>query len=288
MQRRNLTPLNGNKGLAVFFTLLTIVGAADVAVALEEEKNAMPHENSGYEMLSSTAAKEEASSSADVESEVSSDKPSSTASSPKLKADTTHHDAPEGRYYIEMKNILQRPDLPTGCEATALTIVLNHLGFSADKCDIVDNYLPKTNSMCSLNNYFIGNPYSESGLGCNAPVIVRTADSYLSDAGSKYSAKLLTGSDPETLYWYVSQDIPVMCWVTIGMIETKVSAVWTAEDTGETVNFMENEHCTVLVGYDSNKGTVMLNDPWNGNVTYPMSLFEEKYHALGNQAVIIR
>ena len=39
--------------------------------------------------------------------------------------------------------INQHPELPTGCEATALTMVLNYYGFGADKLDIADNYLPK-------------------------------------------------------------------------------------------------------------------------------------------------
>lgn len=274
-----------NKALAVFFSLVTIVGAVSMALALKTKAGTKKPANSGYETVSSAAAKTEAKSSAAVSSQTESVQAEDAAH---MQISTAHHDAPDGKYYIEMDNILQRPELPTGCEATALTIVLNHLGFSADKCDIVDNYLPKTDSMCSLDNFFIGNPYSSSGFGCYAPVIVKTADSYLSQAGSKYRAQLLTGSDPETLYWYVSQKIPVICWATIGMIDTEISSTWTAEDTGEKVEFMSNEHCTVLVGYDSEKGTVMLNDPWNGNVTYSMSLFEEKYHALGDQAVVIR
>jgi len=60
-----------------------------------------------------------------------------------------------------MKNILQKPELPTGCEATALAIVLNFLGFDADKCEIVDHYMPKTTKLYSMNTHFIGNPYKK-------------------------------------------------------------------------------------------------------------------------------
>ncbi|WBY63792.1 C39 family peptidase [Thermocaproicibacter melissae] len=281
--------MKGNKELAVLFTVLTVMGTVSVAFALKTKDNAIQSANFNYKINSSTSSKPITKTRTKAKSStVVSNKEESTPVSSEPKAITTHHDAPDGKYYIEMKNILQKPELPTGCEATALAIVLNYLGFSADKCDIVDNYLPKTNSMCSLNNFFIGNPYSKSGLGCYAPVIVKTADSYLSRAGSQYRAQLLTGSDPETLYWYVSQNVPVMCWVTIGMVKPKVGAVWTAKDTGEKMQFMENEHCTVLVGYNSTKGTVMLNDPWKGKVTYSMSLFEKRYRELGKQAVIIR
>lgn len=234
-----------------------------------------------------TGSKNVASSKSSVkpEADSSSQTASSDASEPLVSVQNAA--APSGRYYLAMNNILQRPELPTGCEATALTIVLNHMGFSVDKCEIVDRYLPKTSAQDSLNTHFIGDPYSTSGLGCYAPVIVQTADRYLSDAGSNVKAKSLTGSTPNTLYRYVSQNTPVICWATIGMIDTQVSATWAAADTGETVNFMENEHCTVLVGYNTDDETVTLNDPWSGIVTFPMSLFEKRYHQLGNQAVIL-
>lgn len=194
---------------------------------------------------------------------------------------------PSGKYLITSNNISQRPELPTGCEATALTIVLNYLGFDVNKCEIVDNYLPKTNEQYSLDTYFIGNPYSTSGYGCNAPVIVKTANAYFEDIDSPHQAVSITGSSPEQLYTYVSQGNPVVCWATIAMIDTHIAATWAAIDTGETMNFMANEHCTVLVGYDTNLNTITLNDPWKGIVTYSMSLFERRYRQLGNQAIII-
>ncbi len=212
---------------------------------------------------------------------------SKSVTSSKVSVGIQQAKAPGGQYDIPMKNILQRPELPTGCEATALTMVLNSLGFQVDKCNIVDNYLPKTSEYDSLNTYFIGDPYSTSGFGCNAPVIVKAANKYLSDANSKIKAKSITGSTPDELYQHVSQGVPVICWATIDMMDTRVSATWTAADTGETVNFMENEHCAVLVGYNTNNDTVTLNDPWSGTVTYPMSVFELRYHQLGSQAIIL-
>ena len=194
---------------------------------------------------------------------------------------------PTGTYYINIENILQRPELPTGCEATSLTIMLNFLGYDVDKCTIVDDYLPKTTRMYSLNTHFIGNPYSKSGLGCYAPVIVTTANRYLDSVNSNQRAENISGASAKELYNYVANDKPVICWVTIALIDTYISNTWIAQDTGETINFYINEHCTVLVGYDSHKETVTLNDPWKGIVTYPMSLFEKRYIQLGSQAVLI-
>ncbi len=186
-----------------------------------------------------------------------------------------------------MKNILQRPELPTGCEATALTIVLNHLGYDVDKCTVVDEYLPKTTRQYSLNTHFIGNPYSKSGLGCYAPVIKTTAERYLKAAGGNQQVRNITGASAHELYRHVADGNPVICWTTIAMLDTYVSYTWIAEDTGESVDFYINEHATVLAGYDMNKKTVTLNDPWKGKITYSMDLFEKRYSQLGKQAVLI-
>lgn len=190
-------------------------------------------------------------------------------------------------YYLSVNNILQNPELPTGCEVTSLTIVLNHLGFNVDKCYMVDHYLPWTTTWDSINTHFIGNPRSIHGCGCNAPVIVDTANRYLSDNGNKYTAVNKTGSSPSQLYELVKNGYPVMVWATIGMQDTYVSGSWTAVDTGENIVFMKREHCLVLTGYDKTGGTVTFCDPMVGVASYSMSTFETRYGQLGNQAVII-
>ena len=44
---------------------------------------------------------------------------------------------------LNVKCVLQNPELPTGCEITALTIVLNYLGYDVDKLTMADKYLDK-------------------------------------------------------------------------------------------------------------------------------------------------
>ncbi len=60
--------------------------------------------------------------------------------------------------YIDMENILQNPELPTGCEITSLTILLRYYGFDAEKTDMAKNYLPT-----SLGNprYIDGEVYKD-------------------------------------------------------------------------------------------------------------------------------
>lgn len=87
---------------------------------------------------------------------------------------------------INVKNVLQKPELPTGCECVSLTILLNHLGYNVDKLTLARNYLPKMDFYWSNGIYygadfrttFAGNPESSSSYGCYAPCIVTTANNY--------------------------------------------------------------------------------------------------------------
>ena len=84
----------------------------------------------------------------------------------------------------EFPVILQMPELPTGCEITALTMVLNYYGFAVDKTVMAAEYLPT------------------AGMGL-----------YYGADGRLY------GTDPEELYRLVSEDQPVAVWVTISMAD---------------------------------------------------------------------
>ena len=64
---------------------------------------------------------------------------------------------------IEMENILQNPELPTGCESVALTMVLKYLGFDLEKTTIADDYLVFADRNFAMG--YIGNPHTEDGAG---------------------------------------------------------------------------------------------------------------------------
>lgn len=49
--------------------------------------------------------------------------------------------------YIDMENILQNPELPVGCEITALTTLLRHYGFDAEKTDMAKIIFPPHGAM---------------------------------------------------------------------------------------------------------------------------------------------
>lgn len=197
--------------------------------------------------------------------------------------------------YIDMENILQNPELPVGCEITALTIYLRYLGFDADKVDLAQNYLPKGGNAQykddllykdSFFDYFIGDPFSR-GYGCFANAIVKAAEGYIEDNGGGYDVIELSGSHPDVLYDYLAEGIPVICWATDGMIEPEYYESWYDNATGEKLDWYLNEHCFVLAGFNMNADIVTLNDPMKGIIDYNINKFETRYEQMYSQAIVI-
>ena len=103
--------------------------------------------------------------------------------------------------------IIQYPDLPTGCETTSLTMVLNYLGYPVDKLDLADHYLDKKSSELKARN--------------------------------------ISGSPLEALAAYTKQGIPVIVWGTAGCRPGHYTVTW--EIDGRNMTWYSPEHCMVLV-----------------------------------------
>ncbi|MBD5144735.1 MAG: C39 family peptidase [Ruminococcus sp.] len=198
--------------------------------------------------------------------------------------------------YIDMENVLQLPELPVGCEITALTILLRHCGFDADKTDLAKNYLPVSWGNAryedgktykdSFFDYFIGDPFSR-GYGCFAGAIEKAANSYIADHGGGFTVKNISGSHPDVLYDYLAADVPVLCWATDGMIEPEFYETWYDNATGEQLDWYLNEHCFVLAGFNMSADLVTLNDPMKGIIDYNINRFETRYDQMHRQAIVI-
>ena len=192
--------------------------------------------------------------------------------------------------------IFQMPELPTGCEITALTMVLNYYGMEADKVEMATKYLPTQELNLyygsdgrlygnDLNQYFIGNPTTENGYVCGPGAIVTAANAYLQDQGSDLTAVDYTGADVDTLYEIVSQDIPVVVWVTISMTDRGETEGWYTR-SGEYVDWSTYDHGAVLIGYTQD--TVTIADPISGKMEYSREDFERVFASRGNQCVVLQ
>lgn len=189
--------------------------------------------------------------------------------------------------YIIMKELLQLPSLPTGCEITSLTAVLNYWGYGVSKETMADKYLEKGKlGQVTAYEAFIGMPSSTGGYGCFAPVIQRAANKYLSEQNSFYRAYNLTGVAFEDLYKEINQNHPVIVWATINMIEPTYYNQWKLPDG--TYSWIGGEHCLVITGYNKNTNSVYVMDPLRGNVVYDAALFKTRYEQMFSQAVVIK
>ena len=208
-----------------------------------------------------------------------------------------HTKSNNSKKIISVKNILQRPELPTGCEVTALTILLNHYNFNVDKMTIANKYLPKLDFYtkngvyygADFNTTFAGEPTRERGsYGCYAPCIVTTANSYFKSIGSNHKAMNISGNSlDDLLTHYINNDIPVLIWITSSNLhETKLTSIWTTPD-GKQVQWVAYEHCVVLTGYDKNANKIYVSDPLVGNTTYDYAQLNSVFKALGQQSIYI-
>ncbi len=192
--------------------------------------------------------------------------------------------------------IYQEPELPTGCEITALTMAMNYSGCNVDKYTMATEYLPCTPYDLeygedgnlygsSPEQYFIGDPTSAYGYVCGTTPIVTAANNYFKDAKSKLKAVDITGSTPQELYELVNKGYPIVVWVTIGMVERSDIESWTATD-GKQYDWCMDDHAADLIGYSAD--TVTIADPISGLVVYPKENFESVFTSRNNKCVVIK
>jgi len=189
---------------------------------------------------------------------------------------------------LGVKNILQKPDLPAGPEITCLTMVLNYLGDYPDKVSLAENYLTMAApGTASPFEAYLGDPkVADGSYGCYAPVIVDAANRYFADKGNtRKRAMDVSGSSLEELLGFVKNGTPVLVWGTTNLVESKVTAEW--EVNGEIIQWQGYEHCTVLMGYNRTRETVIVADPLRGIVEFDMQKYYERYKEQHSSAVII-
>ena len=191
-----------------------------------------------------------------------------------------------GPLYEHFTAVGQYPELPTGCEITALTAVLNFLGYNVDKCTLSDNYLEKGPAWSTdFHEAFAGEPRSSYSYGCYAPAIVKAANKYLTEKKSSYRARELDHFNFDDLFHFTENGIPVLVWTTIDLREGYYTASW--EANGKTVTWYANEHCMVLLGQSGSR--VYTADPTTGKiVSYDKDLFRTRYQELFSQSVVIQ
>lgn len=188
--------------------------------------------------------------------------------------------------YYKMEDfewLSQNPELPTGCEITSLTSVLNYYGINVKKETMADDYLKKGDG--SYYKMFLGNPRDAGSFGCMAQPIVDAANLYFKKNNVSMKASNVSGVTFDKILEYVSQGVPMIVWNTMGMAPVYESQTLTLD--GREYTWIAPEHCVVVVGYDLDNNEVYVADPMAGMVTRNLKTFEERYDSLKRQAVYV-
>ena len=134
--------------------------------------------------------------------------------------------------YNDAEVISQLPELPTGCEITAVTMMLRYAGYNVNKIQLA-NEMPRSNN----GDYgFVGNPFSPSGWWIFPTGIAPVVNHYVGHSD------IMTGTSMERIKDKLNQGHLVVAWVA-------------------NVNGFVN-HALALTGYDANR--LFYNNPWTG------------------------
>lgn len=201
---------------------------------------------------------------------------------------------------INVPIINQYPELPTGCEITSITEVLNYIGFDVDKVYMQENFLATSydfyhDEISGLlygpdpRKVFVGDP-KESGFGCFSPVVADALNSFFTSVESENVAIELFESDQAALEELLDNGIPVIVWASRNMKPFKYTAEseWIIEGETETFRWPGNFHVLVLTGYDGGGYYFADTDNREEMAYYQKSAFLTRWQQLGTQAVIIK
>jgi len=125
--------------------------------------------------------------------------------------------------------IAQRPELPNGCEITAVTMMMQYAGAKVDKMEMARE-MPRS----SNPNYgYIGQPWDSTGITIFPPALMNLVEQYTG------TAKNLTGQNFDAIKYQINIGHPVVTWNTL---------------------YGFPYHALTVTGYDKNY--VYYNDCW--------------------------
>lgn len=205
--------------------------------------------------------------------------------------DTNEHTNIVSEKLIEVPAICQYPELPTGCESVAATMVLQYYGVDISPGEFVISWLEYSENFYTSNGnlygpdpnkVFAGNPFTNNSYGCFADPIVNAINRNSTNCKAQ---KITDKTLQELCEEYIDNNEPLLIWATMSMKESYEGKSWYLED-GSLFTWTAEEHCLVFMGY--NDGYYFLNDPMSGStVAYQKSIVEKRFAELGMQAVYI-
>lgn len=172
------------------------------------------------------------------------------------------------RHSVPAVLLYQLPELPNGCEATSLAMLLESYGIAASKTELAYQYLPRAEF------------YEENG----AVYGPAPEEAY---AGETLRALDLTGTGPAGLERLLCEGRPVIVWGTLQFEPPRQSTThsWLLTGTGEEYIPYSNLHCMLLYGYDEE--FYYLCDPLYGYQAVEKAKFVAIYGQMGRRAMAL-
>lgn len=195
--------------------------------------------------------------------------------------------------FVEVPLILQKPELPNGCEIVSLASILNFYNYPIDKVTLSDEYLDKSPFYRKNGKLygadpdiaFSGDPKDPAGWFVYAPPTVKAGQTYIDEVAGNHNVTDLTGSTEAEIMRYVEEGIPVAIWATRDLKPANYSYGWTLEKDDSYFEAATNLHCMVIYGFVDDQLYVM--DPLEGNMIYDRATFFMSYESLGNRALVV-
>ncbi|MHC1686012.1 MAG: C39 family peptidase [Clostridiaceae bacterium] len=192
---------------------------------------------------------------------------------------------------IDVPLIEQLPGLINGCEVTSLAMMVNYYGedvtketlvkeVKKDKTPLVKNSAGEITKWGDPNYGFVGDIEGDDGYGyaIYPSALLPLANKYLDN-----KAVDLTGETTDTLTKYLSNEKPILVWVTSDFTIPEDFITWKKGNKEIKATF--SEHCIILTGYDDEN--FYYNDPLNvgKDKSIDKETFEKVWEAMGKMAL---
>ncbi len=134
---------------------------------------------------------------------------------------------------LDVPLILQRPELPTGCEIVSTAMMVQYNDINITGMELAKK-IPYDSSNPSLG--YVGNPFTINGWTIYPEALVETVQQYLP------MVKVLIGTTVDNLKEQIVHEKPIV--------------IWLSDMHGFTI------HSVIVTGYD--QSGIFYNDPWTG------------------------
>ena len=185
---------------------------------------------------------------------------------------------------LDLPEIWQMPEMPTGCEPVAMTIAIDYMGFDLDKETFARKYLRY--SAYDMADGFMGDPFKEDGAGILPPALAESCNDYFKSQGSDLTAFETSSFSFGELLALTAKGYPVLIWVTTDYEDPEIGHTSVSRN-GIDYQWYINEHCVVIQGYNLDTGRIVFSDPSCGYIGQNLNAIRYLYESIGGYSLAI-